>query len=229
MGLPLRDKKQTKMHKLRLYLLSAPVAIVLSVFSCPTCKEPGCPAGGLLYSIPVALSPQRDSFRIGDTMLISMNFPKKMVDERSGIENTFEDFDFAFRLSAQRYDVPYELTTQSLALLPITGECKAETLSSFSLYEVIPHFDGQKYQFEGLIVLKEQGVFALKNVSLYDEGFSGTEFKGTCDGLVVFQCRINSGDPDSNNLDLIKPYLGGNPDNWARDFKKRGGFGFVVR
>jgi hypothetical protein len=217
------------MHKLRLYLLSAPVAIVLSVFSCPTCKEPGCPAGGLLYSIPVALSPQRDSFRIGDTMLISMNFPKKMVDERSGIENTFEDFDFNLILAAIRYDVKEKMTTEILDLVSINGGHIVNNFSSFSDIGIAHVFDGEQYTYVGNIVLKKKGTFALYIGSIYNED-NKPKVEGTCtNGIIEFQCSTNAGDPDINNLNLIKPYLGGNPDNWGPDFKKSGGFAFVVR
>jgi hypothetical protein len=40
---------------------------------------------------------------------------------------------------------------------------------------------------------------------------------------------MNTGDPVDNNIDLIKPYLGGNPANWEGDFLQRGSFAFVVK
>jgi hypothetical protein len=86
------------------------------------------------------------------------------------------------------------------------------------------------YRYSAILILKEKGTFESRLVSLYDDRGNPAVYEGLCSHKPTeFWCLMNSGDPVDNNIDLIKPYLVGNPANWDSDFNKRGSFAFVVK
>jgi hypothetical protein len=79
--------------------ITIPIAtfILALVTSCTSCKDKNCP-DYLLYRLPAALYPQKDTFNIGDTLWVDMNFHEDIVDEIGSIKNTFNNYDFLNRV-----------------------------------------------------------------------------------------------------------------------------------
>ena len=62
-------------------------SILLFTLGCSTCQENrDCPKS-LVYELPMSLTPQRDTFNIGDTLFLSMDMSSVMTDVYGGIEN----------------------------------------------------------------------------------------------------------------------------------------------
>jgi len=99
-------------------------------------------------SIPVSLSPALDTFRIGDTVLVEMNFPIEMEDVHSGDTINMADFPFNTELALVKIDtnpstngnniVEYFCFDGQLNIQPLTGGGQAvqvlfaENTTSFS-------------------------------------------------------------------------------------------------
>ena len=66
-------------------LLIASLFVLYS--SCGSCKDEHCP-DELFYRVPYSLSPMKDTFMVGDTIFMEMNFNEKLIDERGGVETS---------------------------------------------------------------------------------------------------------------------------------------------
>ncbi len=192
-----------------------------------SCRDKNCP-GVLEYHLPVSIAPLQDTFDIGDTLFLAINFPKKMIDKQAEIENVFENYDFRIEVSGSRYDIRHSVVSHIIDLTSQVGKDSLLSYSSFDIFRLNPNFDGNEYHYNGLLILQESGVFALSIYCFSDNRINPFEITGNCDHLNVhFYCDTNEG--MDNNVELVKPYFVGNPDNWDNDFKKNGGFAFVVR
>ncbi len=170
----------------------------------------------------------QDTFDMDDTLFMVIDIPKTLIDKQADIENTFENFDFRIETKGRRYDVFNEYTTDLFNLNTEVGADSILAFSSFNLFRLIPDFDGTEYHYKGFFTFKQSGIFAMNVYCYSDEDIEPFEFNGNCDNRnVYFRCDVNEG--HENNLQLIKPYLSGNPQNWESDFRKRGGYAFVVR
>lgn len=213
------------MHTKR--FLPAIFSFILLIYFSFSCKDKNCP-GSLAYQLPISPTPQKDTFNIGDTLWLSLNIPKELIDEQGGIKNTFEDFDFKLYVISSRYDSIQKYSTKTFNLDSHVGADSIYRYSSFDEYGLILDYDGATYQYQGYIRLKESGVFAIYFGTRYDVRLNPVEFNGNCDHLNVHLFPITN-DGENNNIELLKPYFGGNPENWDSDFRKSGGFAFVVR
>ena len=191
------------------------------------CKDRNCP-DYLRYDLPVSLTPQIDTFQLGDILSLAIHFPKELIDERGGIANTFENFDFRFEIRSTRFDVPEENTSQMFDLVSEAGSDTVLAFNSFDVLRFKPLYDGFSYTYRGSLVLKKAGTFVIYIGCYNDDRFDPLEINGACDHLPLYiHCITNNG--ENNNIELVKPYFGGNPANWDNDFKMSGGFALIVR
>lgn len=211
--------------KFSLFVFSLFIAtFLLGIYSC---KDKNCP-NVLIYHLPVSVTPQSDTFNIGDSLRLYIDIPKELIDAQGGIKNTFENFDFKLFISSARYDTPHNYSSRIFNLHRVIGSDTLLGFSSSDEYALSLHYDGIDYSYEGNLVLKESGVFAIYLATYYGLFTDPLKITGNCDHLNVhFYCNTNEG--MENNVELVKPYFVGNPDNWDNDFKKSGGFAFVVR
>lgn len=208
------------------------VCILISLHSCTGCKDKGCP-DYLLYKIPLTLTPACDTFQLGDTIWIKLDFDHTLIDMNGGIANTFSNYDFRLEWQGDKISVT-PLDAHAVAyFLPVHVLGATEPVglpsSGVSFYKVFPEYDGQFYRFECGFVLRDTGTFVValhpyKPVSGYDrqEGWDcpRTSF--------VLDTRINSGDPDENNFHLLKTSPEPVYQNMTRERFGTGAFAFVV-
>jgi hypothetical protein len=167
---------------------------------------------------------------VGDTLFLSLEFPKSIKSEELSDASSFEDFDFELIFYTVRHDIYNELTFNTLDLSDIIGSSTARTFSESQSYDLHLVYDGVMYRYSAILILKEKGTFESRLGSLYDNRSNPAVYEGKCSHRSTeFRCVMNTGDPVDNNIDLIKPYLGGNPANWEGDFLQRGSFAFVVK
>jgi hypothetical protein len=155
-----------------------------------------------------------------------MEFPKSLKADELSDSTSFEDFNFELEIYTVRHDMDNELTTNTLDLTAIIGSSTNRT----TRYDLHLAYDGVMYRYSAILVLKEKGTFELRLVSPYDDRHYPAVYDGKCSHKPTeFRCVMNTGNPVDNNINLIKPYLGGNPANWDGDFLQRGSFAFVVK
>jgi len=197
------------------------IAISISNLTCKNCPE------GLVYYLPVSLTPQKDTFNIGDTLFLSINIPKELTDEQGGIRNVFEDFDFKLGTRTSRFDSVHEYSTKTLGLTSQVGSHKLYTYSFFDEYGLTTIYDGSEYRYQGVLTLKETGVFAVYFGTFYNDRLNPVKLDGNCKHEAVnLYCITNHG--ENNNVELVSPY-NGNSTFWEEQFRLGGGFAFVVR
>lgn len=201
---------------------------VFFLFYLPSCLPKGdCPPN-ITYHLPTQISPIRDTFQIGDTLFLTMEFPKSLKADELSDSTIFEDFDFQLLFYTIRRDVYHELTFNTLDLTDIIGSSTPRFYGEFQDYLLHLVYDGVMYQYSAILVLKEKGTFESRLVSRYDDRRNPAMYEGKCSHKPTdFRCVINTSDPVDNNVDLIKPYdsLG----NFERFFVRRGSFAFVVQ
>ena len=189
------------------------------------CKDRNCP-DHLEYHLPVSLTPQIDTFQLGDTLSLAINFPQELVDKQGGIANTFENFDFRFEISGYRYDVQEENTSQMFDLISEAGSDTVLAFNSFDILRFTPLYDGSQYTYRGSLVLKKTGTFVIYISCYNDDTSDPLEIIGKCDHVPLYiYCMTNNG--ENNNVELVSPYHG-NSSFWEDQFKISGGFALIV-
>jgi hypothetical protein len=159
-----------------------------------------------------------------------LEIPKSIKAEELSDYTSFEDFNFELIFYTVRHDMYHAFTSNTLDLTDVIGSSTARTFSESQNYDLHLTYDGAMYRYSAILVLKEKGTFESRLVSFYDDRHYPAVYEGKCSHKpTYFWCVMNTGDPVDNNIDLIKPYLGGNPANWERDFLQRGSFAFVVK
>ena len=172
-----------------------------------SCKDKDCP-DYLQYQIPYTATPVQDTFQIGDTIWMEMNFADQLTDLRGGIQNTFSDFDFRIELQCDRIDInpPQAEAVSFMDVFPTVGEALPRGLSSpgVSYFEILLDYKEHKYVFRSAVVLNKQGSF-LCGLNPSSSRINPFELDGNCTHLPLkINSKVNSGDPIANNYHLLK-------------------------
>lgn len=142
----------------------------------------------LLYRIPYSLYPMKDTFSVGDTLWLEMDFGTEMTDEIGGIKNSFVDYDFRLESTCERIDIdpPLAHTTNYLSINTLIGSDSSINLSasSVSYYEITPVYSSDKYTFKCAFIIQEKGLF-LFGTSPYNSEENPFQIIGACDNLSV--------------------------------------------
>jgi len=176
--------------------------------SCTSCKDKNCP-DFLQYQIPYTTAPIQDTFQIGDTIWIEMNFADTLTDLNGNVSNTFSNYNFKLELQCDRFDIdpPQGKAVSFMDAFPSEGEVVARSLptSGISYYEVLPVYEDRVYRFKSAFVLKQQGTFFCTVIPNTDDGIEPFEITGNCDHLSVgINSKVNNGNPTENNYHLLQ-------------------------
>ncbi len=179
----------------------------LLTLSLPGCKDKNCP-DNLLYLVPYSLSPTIDTFNIGDTIWVSINFDDVLTDVNGGIQNTFTDYDFRLKLQCDKIDVdpPEAHMSDYFYCIPVTGHIDTTILpqSSVSEFDIYPVYSNRNYQFRAALITRLKGIYLM---ALNPYGTNNNPFKiqGECDSRSVnIDSKRNDGKPESGNYYLLK-------------------------
>ncbi|MBK7937855.1 MAG: hypothetical protein IPJ82_12525 [Lewinellaceae bacterium] len=206
---------------------------LLFCFSCGSCKDKNCP-DFLQYEVPYTAAPIQDTFHLGDTIWIEMNFADTLTDLNGGITNIFSNFNFKLELQCDRFDIdpPQGKAVSFMDPLAFVGEVTAQVLpiSDVSYFEVQPLYANHIYHFKSAFVLKEEGGFLCTLIPNTDNRTNPFKITGNCDQIPLYiQSKVNSGSPAENNYQLLKS----SPVSVYRDMTLErfgaGAFCFVVK
>ena len=149
--------------------------------SCNPFKDSNNCERDYLFAIPVTLSPAIDTFSIGDTIQISMSFPKKMEDQNSGERFDMSSFPFNTEIILAKIDqnpaksadaiVEYQAIQGTINELPLTGGGRA--------IQVRFNQDTDSLFFSCRIIFNSEGVLAVNYASYFLEEFND-EIKVGC-------------------------------------------------
>ncbi len=182
-------------------IIIAGLIIGLAVF-CSSCKDKNCP-DYLQYQIPYTATLPQDTFQIGDTIWMEMNFADQLTDVRGNIQNTFKNFDFRLELQCDKMDIdpPQAKAVSYMDAIAIAGEIVPQGIS---YYDIIPLYQGNRYIFKIAVVLKEQGMFVCA-INPFSSNANPFELNGNCNHSPLnISSKVNGGDPIANNYHLLK-------------------------
>ena len=192
--------------KLLIFLLFLSSFFIPLLF-CNGCKEQNCPPS-LLYLLPYTISPVQDTFQLGDTIWIEMNFGDVLTDSNGNIQNTFSDYDFRLELVCGRFDIdpPQSTAVSFFDTQDFIGTSEPVGLpqSGVSYYKMFPKYQERFYRLKTALILKETGSFLL---SVTPFQWRGEPFKivGVCDQISVkIWGKANNGNPEENNFYLLQ-------------------------
>lgn len=199
--------------------------------SCTSCKDKNCP-DSLFYRVPYSLFPMRDTFSVGDTLWMEMNFSDELIDTGGNIKNSFQNYDFRLGIGCERIDIdpPLAHTIDYLKIITVAGKDSSISLpsSGVSFFTFAPNYSNKKYIFKCALVMREEGLFyfgAGPSESL------GEPFKinSECDNI-----SVDLGSKIDNEIDNNYHML-----QWAANpayhslsserFRNYGGYCFVVK
>jgi len=178
--------------------------LVFFLLYLPSCVPKGdCPPN-ITYHLPARISPVRDTFQVGDTLFLSLEFPRSIKAEELSDSTIFEDFNFQLEFYTVRHDMYHAFTFNTLDLTDVVGSSTARTFSESQNYDLHLVYDGAMYRYSAILVLKEKGTFESRLVSNYDDRRNPAVYEGPCSHKPTeFWCLMNTGDPVDNNIDLI--------------------------
>ncbi len=204
-------------------------------FSCNSCDPLGIKdkcERDYSFSIPVTLSPALDTFHVGDTIHISMEFPIEMEDKNSGEMYDMSDFNFNTEIGIAKIDtnpaiggdpfVEYIEKVGKLNFVPLTGGGTA----------VFIEFEKStsNFLFSCDIILNGEGLFALGYSSFFDDDFLEIidESCKTTSIIMNYNLTPEGGDGDSN-YEHLQYSLDLRHKNYSNEeFSAYGGFVFFV-
>jgi hypothetical protein len=173
-----------------------------------------------------------DTFALGDTLLLEMNFSHELTDEQGGVKNSFPNYDFRLELGCGRIDVdpPLSQDINFLTLSTTVGKDSTVILSQsgISYYIIKPIFDNGIYSFKSELIVRKEGLYVL-DITPYESPSEPFSIKGECDHVTV---RIGSKleNDEQNNFHMYQ--WAANPVYHTFDekrFRDYGGYCFVVR
>ena len=163
----------------------------------------------LRNQVPYTASPIIDTFQLGDTIWIEMDFSDHLTDLHGGITNTFSNFNFKLRFECDRFDInsPQGKAVSFMDAFPSVGEVVSIVLpiSDVSYFEILPLYEAHMYRFKSAFVLKQQGSFLCGITPLSDDLAEPFKISGKCDDLPLYVIsKVNNGDSMENNYHLLK-------------------------
>ena len=211
-------------------LLSVITALV--IVACTTRKDKNCP-DYLLYRLPATLYPANDTFNIGDTIWLEMNFNQDMLDDMGNVENSFVDYDFNMSFQCARIDTdpPIPKTVDFFKLYSFIGKDSALILgnSGISEYKIFPAIMTKGYQLKFAAIPKQKGLFmfGIGPVERYGMPFL---VKDNCTNVTVqIGVKLNN-DNDDNNFHLLQFAAHSSYRNITKEnFQKMGSYCIVVK
>ncbi len=206
---------------------------ILSIFAIGCCSddssdfEENCPYdlafAGHYIRIPIAISPHKSVYSIGDTISISTVFSDSIYD--LGTQQTFEIKNFPFQPTSllYRFDGGAEHSSgygpNELHIDEIYNPRSFSSSMFANGYRADTRYTDGEYNFKSELVLKETGRYILLFSDMYqDHNASGNSdlneeadaitFEGQCDALKYFLCSmIDSGDAHLDDYEEELIYL----------------------
>jgi hypothetical protein len=182
------------------------------------------------FEIPYALTPSKDTFKVGDTLWIESAFSNQMYNQRNGKTYSVIDFDFKLFGNILNLNTNPVMPTQSYKILNADGSLDQSSLNSGGDIMMSYTTIQGNYVWKKGIVFLEQGLFAYglsSDISVRSlMGQSPPQHITECDDEYV-SYSINRLNGNSNHYLLqyaADPYV----KQWsAEQFK--GSFAFYVK
>ncbi len=159
------------------------------------------------FQLPVDVMPKKDIYKVGDTIIVDINFPKILSDRENTITYLFEEYDFGTSVRI------VELIDKSQ---PLAGQPGAIEAFQFinqvgGIYpfgsgggELDLIFNGENYVFSGKIIMKKPGIYNISFLCDFSKTAIAVEdppgYKNIVAGVGPSFFLVNSGIPLNYHL-----------------------------
>ena len=206
-----------------------PLLIGVIFFSGSSCEPKDDIYLALDYELPVDIYPATDTYRVGDTLTIKIQFNKYLTDRSGEYTTVFENFDFQGRV---RF---LELSNKNLTHANQPGAFgKVNIQNKIGSIEVgydagallNYDFDGENYTLISKLILNREGIFSLLFItssSVYNTGLiRKLDIEGKIANIKDIYYKVNDGKVNNNYLIFENTSTNWNddeePNNWHRPF-----------
>jgi hypothetical protein len=133
---------------------------LLAILSACEC-EPDVYGERLELVLPITTFPQQDTFQVGDTMHVVIDFEKDVVVD--GIPNTIylQDFLFPSYLAISEISDTVEDYNVDFSILPVTGVLEELVLVTGKAFAIRYEEDSEGYHFACKVILSTPGIYFL--------------------------------------------------------------------
>lgn len=179
------------------------------------------------FEIPFSLSPEIDTFNLGDTIWIESNFDILLPDRSTGKKINIDNFDFKIKTGFSRIDtLGYDSSIDNFEVINFKGRYDVKNLgANLSIIKVEYQNEIQFRSLKVGIVLKKKGIFqtSFTNISTdLEENINLTETN--CTQKIRLSYKMNDG--EDNNYYLEQYDLNKIPS--LEDFRRTGAYNFVI-
>ncbi len=215
-----------------IYFILLGVVLLFALTGCPG-EGAGCPSS-YRFKIPAQVFPQKDTFKIGDTLTMVSEFSDRVYELETEREYLLENFDFWMVTNLRKIDsvqtidgfTPNELIIDSVYLN--TERSYFNNAANVYYYYLNYKYENNKYVLHCKVVLKEVGLYRFMIGSTMSLAFPSQDFPGK-------ECpkRDNEGimyvnERENNNYELLQYAKDENKDIKLEKFNNSGSFAFVV-
>lgn len=202
------------------------------------CTKEECRVRGGNYEfvLPLTLSPQKDTFSIGDTITINSNFPNLIHERITIMDHVLDNFLFFPQSRMRRIDTIGAIDNFSEFEVIVSDDFYNE-FSIFSsgakALRLEYNYIDQEYVLNFKLIPKKKGLFYFTFSSLVDQLGSDQDFAGKCPKVEI-GAVLNLNDGNDNNISFMNDSPDPHYNDWILlkpddRFHKFGGYCFYVK
>jgi len=180
-------------------LLSTFILIILGFTSCEKkCKNV------YRFQVPFTLSPQIDTFHIGDTIWVSCNFPKEVLELNSNEYFDLENFDLRSELTLADIGVePFEDANLTFTVIEEKGSLELTQFVGTTTYSINYLYENDKFKTQFGLIPQNEGFFYFGMLSPFKKDVNNYGITPDCDESIEnIDYLLNGG--QNNNYEFIQ-------------------------
>jgi hypothetical protein len=179
------------------------------------------------YEIPVDIYPATDTYRVGDTLTIKIQFNKYLTDRSGEYSTVFENFDFQGEvgfLELSNKNLTYGSQPGAFGKVNIQNKIGSIEVGSDTGALLNYDYDGENYTLVSKFILNRKGMFSLvfyTSNSVYNTDFkSKLNIEGKIANIKEIYYKVNDGKVNNNYLIFENTATNWDdneePNNWHR-------------
>jgi len=155
-------------------------AILFLLGTGTACEPKETPSPNLIFDIPVTISPQREVYKVGDTIWIDIDFPKILTDTSGIYSFSFDDFNFSARLRFLKLtdkNVGHHLQPGGFNFIQVDNKIGQIDVTGDAGADLIYSYNNDRFTIKSAMILKSPGVYSMVYItsnSVYNPEYQRT-------------------------------------------------------
>ncbi|HFA49683.1 MAG TPA: hypothetical protein ENJ95_11790 [Bacteroidetes bacterium] len=196
--------------------------------ACESCDPPPSYCERVFqFDIPFSLSPEKDTFLIGDTIWVESEYEKMLLDKNSGDYIDIGKFDFRVKTGVIRIDtLGYDSNPDNFEVLDIIGKFEVQPLGqNLSIIHIVYEDDNTGRSVKAGIILNATGIFHVSFTNIRPDIEDDIHLiESSCNQKISLSYNLNEGRENNYYLEEYDE----NEVPSEEDFRAFGGYNFVV-